>query len=190
MDFSQLESIIESQLSVKRMEHTRGVISEAKKLAERYGCDTSKAEFAALCHDMARCISESHLKAYLQEFSLDSGNTHSLELAHGKIAAELLKRDWALDDMDIINAISFHTTGRQGMSMLEKIIYLADAIEPGRKYPGVERIRELAYQDLDRACVESMKQTIEYINGKGREIDDNTIKAIEDLLLKERGSDE
>ena len=70
---------------------------------------------------------------------------------HGKIAAEVMKRDWGIKDEDVINAVKNHTTGRQGMSLLEKIIFVADAIEPSRDYPGVDKLRELAFKDLDSA---------------------------------------
>ena len=106
------------------------------------------------------------------------------------MAADLLKCEWGIEDPDVLNAVTYHTTGRPGMSLLEKIIYLADAIEPGRNYPGVGRLRKLAYEDLDKACAEVMRQTIEYVKHKGCEIDDNTIKAMEELLAKERSADE
>ncbi|MGI6733145.1 MAG: bis(5'-nucleosyl)-tetraphosphatase (symmetrical) YqeK [Anaerovoracaceae bacterium] len=171
--FDKLKEHIEKELTPKRMKHTLGVVSEAEKLALRYNVDKDKAKLAALCHDMARCR------------PIDS-----VELAHAKIAADLLKCEWGVEDSDILNAVAYHTTGRPGMSQLEKIIYLADAIEPGRDYPGVDKLRELAYEDLDKACAEVMGRTIEYVRHKGHKIDDNTIKAREELLAKERRADE
>lgn len=173
INLEEIKKHIEKELSSERMKHTLGVISEAEKLAERYGVDKEKAKLAALCHDMARCMP-----------------VDSIELAHAKMAADLLKCEWGIEDPDVLNAVTYHTTGRPGMSLLEKIIYLADAIEPGRNYPGVGRLRKLAYEDLDKACAEVMRQTIEYVKHKGCEIDDNTIKAMEELLAKERSADE
>jgi putative nucleotidyltransferase with HDIG domain len=169
----KLKECIEKELTPKRMKHTLGVMCEAQKLAARYDVDMEKAEFAALCHDMARCRP-----------------VDSIELTHAKIAAELLKREWGVEDSEILNAVAYHTTGRPGMSQLEKVIYLADAIEPGRDYPGVDRLRELAYEDLDKACAEAMGRTIEYVKHRGCRIDESTIKAREDLLAKERRDDE
>ena len=183
-------NVIEDQLTEKRRNHTLRVMSEAKVLAGRYGVDTEKAEFAALCHDMARCKSSSEAEACIHAFALDPRYADSIELSHSKIAAELLKREWGVDDMDILNAVAYHTTGRPAMSDLEKVIYLADAIEPGREHPGVDRLRKLAGEDLNKACLEAMNQTIEYVTRKGYKIDEDTLRAREELLAKERRADE
>ncbi len=188
--FEQLMNVIENQLSEKRSSHTLRVMAEAKALAGRHGVDEEKAEFAALCHDMARCKSSSEAEAFIHDFGLDPRYADSIELSHSKIAAELLKREWGVGDMDILNAVAYHTTGRPAMSDLEKVIYLADAIEPGREYPGVNRLRRLAREDLDKACLEAMNRTIEYVTEKGCKIDEDTIRARESLLAKERGADE
>ena len=94
-----------------------------------------------------------------------------------------------MEDEDIINAVSFHTTGRAGMSLLEKIIYVADAIEPGRSYPGVEEIRRAAEEDIDKACLISLAHTIEYVRSDGKYLDEDTVyakKYFEDIL-KQKG---
>ena len=105
-------------------------------------------------------------------------------LSHGKVAAVIMKRDFGIEDEDIVNAVSFHTTGRAGMSKLEKIIFLADAIEPGRNYPTVDEIRALAYINLEKACISSLTRTVEYIKGIGEYLDPDTINAINDLKEK------
>ena len=106
-------------------------------------------------------------------------------LSHSKVAAEIMKRDYGIEDEDMINAVSFHTTGRAGMSRLEKIIFLADAIEPGRNYPSVEETRRLAYIDLDKACISSLERTVEYIRGKGEYLDPDTVNALNYLKEKQ-----
>ena len=93
-----------------------------------------------------------------------------------------MERDYGITDRDIINAVSYHTTGRAGMSLLEKIIYIADAIEPGRNYPGVEDVRVLAWQDLDRACLLSLERTIDFVRGQGNFLDSDTLEARDYLL--------
>ena len=98
-------------------------------------------------------------------------------LAHGKIAAIIMERDYGISDSDILNAVSFHTTGRPAMSLLEKIIYIADAIEPNRSYPGVEEVREAAFKDLDEACLLSLNRTIEYVREQGNFLDEDTLDA-------------
>ncbi len=99
-----------------------------------------------------------------------------------------MKRDFDIEDDDIINAVSYHTTGRAGMSLLEEIIYLADAIEPNRAYPGVEKLRETAQTDLDKACLLSLSNTIDFVRSSGKYLDEETILAKEYLerKIKER----
>ena len=174
---------IDRNLTEKRRIHTYAVAEEASKLAQRYGEDVEKAELAALFHDFFRGISVEELNRYVREFSLSPAYFDNNNLAHGKIAAMVMERDYHITDQDIINAVSFHTTGRAGMSLLEKIIYLADAIEPNRVYPGVKELRELAMKDLDRACLQSLEKNIEYIRNRGIYLDEDTLKA-RDYLYK------
>ena len=155
---------IEKNYSDERKRHTESVKRTAEKLAKIYGADEKKAGTAALFHDMFRRISA---------------------LGHGELAAQAMERDYGIDDKEILDAVRYHTTGRPGMSLLEKIIYLADAIEPGRDYPGVEDVRALADEDIDRACLLSMDRTIEYVKEKGFVLDEITIHARD--YLKEKG---
>ncbi|WP_027399668.1 bis(5'-nucleosyl)-tetraphosphatase (symmetrical) YqeK [Anaerovorax odorimutans] len=180
---------IENNMSEKRRIHTFAVAEEAKKLAKLYGEDVYKAELAALVHDFYRGINEDVLNAYVSEFNLDSYYLGNANLAHGKIAANIIKRDYNIEDQDIINAVSYHTTGRDGMSTLEKIIYIADAIEPNRSYPGIEELRELAYIDLDKACLMSLKHVADYVQSQELYLDLDTVRAIDFIKkeLQERG---
>jgi predicted HD superfamily hydrolase involved in NAD metabolism len=171
-------------MTEKRRIHTYAVAEEAVKLARRYGEDVEKAELAALFHDFFRGISVEELNGYVKAFGLNHVYLNNNNLAHGKIAAIVMERDYHITDQDIINAVSFHTTGRAGMSLLEKIVYLADAIEPNRIYPGVNELRELATKDLDKACLQSLNTNIEYIRGKGIYLDEDTLQARDSLLRK------
>ena len=157
---------------------------EAARLAERYGESAEKAGLAALFHDMFRSAPTSVLNMYIERLGLPSELKDNPNLAHGKIAAEIMKRDYGIEDEDLINAVAYHTTGRRGMSKLEKIIFLADAIEPGRDYPSVEETRRLALCDLDRACLSSLERTIEYVRSQGKYLDPDTIDARDDLKEK------
>ncbi len=178
---AEIISYIEKNLSERRLKHTRSVVNEAKKLAANYGEDVQKAELAALFHDMFRSTPASALNMYVRQLGLPKNIIDNPNLSHGKIAAVIMKRDFGIEDEDIINAVSFHTTGRAGMSKLEKIIFLADAIEPGRNYPTVDEIRALAYINLEKACISSLERTVEYIKGIGEYLDPDTISAINDL---------
>lgn len=180
-----IKDYIEKNLSDKRRAHVYGVAETAKALAEKYGCNSEKAETAALFHDMFRSTPEEILNMYVRQMNLDTVYINNANLAHGPIAAVIMKRDYGIDDEDLINAVRYHTTGREGMSLLEKIIYLADAIEPGREYPGVDELRKIAETSLDKACLASMERSIKYICERGFFLHEDTIKARNDLLRKE-----
>lgn len=175
---------IEQNLKPHRLEHTYSVAAEAVKLAEKYGENADKAELAALFHDMFRSTPVQVLDMYVRQLGLPKRIIDNPNLSHGKIAAAVMKKDYGIDDEDMINAVAYHTTGRAGMSKLEKIIFLADAIEPGRNYPTVEETRSIAYEDLDRACISSLERTVEYIREIGEYLDPDTLNALCDLKEK------
>lgn len=177
MNTDSISSYIEKNLSEKRKKHIEGVRKTAVCLAERYGVDREKADTAALFHDMFRGVSADVLNYYVKHLGLDSKYLDNVNLAHGKIAAIIMERDYGVKDRDIINAVSYHTTGRAAMSTLEKVIYIADAIEPGRNYPGVDELRKAAGEDLDRACLLSLTRTIDYVKSQGRFLDEDTLRA-------------
>ncbi|NLP29671.1 MAG: HD domain-containing protein [Clostridiales bacterium] len=177
---------IERELSNRRKQHTYGVVSEAVALAKHYEANWRKAELAALCHDMVRDKPQEVLDNYVKEFNLDTSYIGNRNLSHAKIAAEIIKRDFGIVDTDIINSVSYHTTGRAGMSLLEKIIFIADVIEPGRSFPGVENLRNIAYRDLNEACIKALENTIDYITRHGSYLDRDSILAKYDLMAKER----
>lgn len=177
MNTDSINSYIEKNFSEKRKIHTEGVRETAMALAEKYGADPGKAELAALYHDMYRGVSEDVLNYYIKHLGLDKKYLNNCNLAHSKIAAIIMRRDYGIEDKDVLNAVSYHTTGRAGMSLLEKIIYIADAIEPNRKYPGVEALREAAMRNLDEACLLSLTRTIEYVQGQGNYLDHDTLLA-------------
>lgn len=177
---------IEQHLTEKRLKHTYSVAEEAVKLAKRYRIDEKKAELAALFHDMARSASEEKLDMYVEQFGLPESLIGNVNLSHGKVAAEIMRREYNIEDNDIINAVSFHTTGRAGMSTLEKIVFLADAIEPRRNYPAVDEMRKAAYIDLDEACILSLERTVQYVKSQGQYLDHDTINALNDLKEKRK----
>ena len=183
-DKKRITEYIDRNMTEKRQIHTYAVVEEAKKLSQRYGEDMEKAELAALFHDFFRGVPEKALNGYVRQLDMDPVYLDNANLAHSKIAAFIMERDYHVQDRDIINAVSFHTTGRANMSKLEKIIYLADSIEPNRSYPGIEEIRELAYQNLDKACLMSLEHSIDYVNCRGLYLDQDTVMA-RDSLIKE-----
>ena len=194
MNTSSICEYIEKNFSEKRKVHTEGVRQTAMKLAEKYGAEepgiVEKAEIAALYHDMYRGVPVDVLNYYVKHLELDEKRyKDNPNLAHGKIAAIVIQRDFDEEDEDIINAVSYHTTGRPGMSLLEKIIYIADAVEPNRAYPGVQALRETLEEDLDRAVLQSLTNTINYVRGEEKYLDEDTVLAREyfENLIKQKG---
>lgn len=155
-----IDEVIRGRLKATRLAHTYGVVETAVGMAEKFGADTRKARTCALFHDAFREV----------------GN-----LAHGAVAADYMEAEFSITDEDMLNAVRFHTTGRKGMTVLEKILFLADAIEPNRNYPGVDDLRAMAEYDLDKACLMSLTRTIEYVKSQGQELDPRTQEAAEDL---------
>ncbi len=188
MDYTKIKeeinSYIESNFSDKRKLHTAGVVATSAELARRYSASPDKAEIAALFHDMFRGTGLTQLNCCVTQLGLEDKYIDNANLAHSKIAAAVMRRDFGINDDDIINAVEFHTTGRAGMGLLEKIIYLADAIEPSRDYPNVDKIRDEAFNDIDRACLMSLEKTAIFIRERGMFLDSDTIEAI-DFLRKE-----
>lgn len=178
---SVIEPYIKGHLKPKRLKHTYGVAAEAKKLAMRYGEDPEKAELAGLCHDMMRNISPEESAELVHRYGLPEKLEENPNLAHGKIAAKVLQEVYGMQDADLLHAVMYHTTGRCGMSRLEKILYLADAIEPGRDYPQVDALRKAADENLDKACVLCMERSMEYVRSTGASVDSDTIEACNDI---------
>ena len=129
------------------------------------------AFLAALLHDYAKYLPEEETRTYCEKYEvvLDEVVAARMELAHSFLGAEIARREFGITDENVLNAIRYHTTGRANMSFLEKIIYLADCIEPNRDYyPGLKEIRQLAYQNIDDAMEIALKRTIAYNESRGR----------------------
>ena len=185
MDIDRVRAQVERVLSPKRFCHTLGVVKTADLLAQRWGVDSTKAELSALLHDYARELSDQELLQRSNDFGILKLQIEKCnpDLLHGPVAAELARRDLGIADEDVLNAICYHTTGRAGMSSLEKIIYLADYIEPGRSFPGLVGVRSLALCDLDQACLLALRRTSIYVLRRGRTLHPKTVEAYNDLLL-------
>ncbi|MGN0702314.1 MAG: bis(5'-nucleosyl)-tetraphosphatase (symmetrical) YqeK [Lentihominibacter sp.] len=189
-DHEQLkEKILEyirMNLKESRLQHTYRVAETAVVMAVKEGADVRKAEIAALLHDCARNLPPERLNTLVTELGLPDRYRDNVNLSHSKVGAAFARCVFAIEDRDILNAISYHTTGRCGMTTLEKIVFLADAIEPGRDYPGVEAIREAAAVSLDRGCLKSLGGTIEFLESADKFIDKDTIDAFNDIKEKIR----
>ena len=186
----EIKDYIEKNFSEKRKIHTEGVQTTAIELAKRYGADPQKAEIAALFHDMYRGVSENSLNYYVKHLGLDSKYLNNCNLAHGKIAAIIMQRDFEIEDPDIINAVSYHTTGRPGMSLLEKIIYIADAVEPNRSYPDVDEIRQMAKGSLFDTLCECLGRTMILTIREGSVVHPDTLTTWNTMKMRAKAQKE
>ena len=168
---------IDKNLKESRKQHTFGVVETAKQLAAAYNQDVSKAETAALFHDIAKPLSAEESD---EEFI---GNTN---LAHGRIAACWAEKYYGIEDKDILNAIRYHTSARAGMSVLEKIIFVADAVEPGRTYPEAAELRKKAFDDLEGVYEFILKWTVDDLKQKGIDPGRDTIEAYKECFMNSK----
>ncbi len=185
----EIKSRLAKTLSPRRYKHTLGVAETAEKLARHYGCNAEKAALAGLLHDCARDIRGPQLFDLCDEYGVEVTPIYRAqpELLHGLIAAKLIRREYGIDDPEIENAVRIHTTGSDNMSLLDKVLFLADLIEPGRDFPGVDELRNLAWQDLDEAILLAIDRTIKYVLDKRDAlIHPDTIHARNAILLKRR----
>ena len=177
------EPMVRQAVSGPRFQHILGVRETAVKLALRYGQSMQKAALAALLHDCAKNMELSRLQAIALQARLpvDQQALHSNALLHGLVGAHIARTRYHVSDVHILNAIAYHTTGRAGMNLLELCLFVADAMEPGRDYPGVELIRRQAYLDLRLAALTSLVGTSKHVRAKGLAESPLSLQAIQDL---------
>ena len=178
LSLSQLRPVALSYLKHKRIPHVLGTEQEAIRLAERYGADVEKARRAALLHDCTKKLDMEEQLALCRRYGiqLDGLEQKALKLLHSKTGAAIARDVFGVDD-EIYSAIWYHTTGHANMTKLEKIIYLADYIEPSRDFPGVDKLRKVCYEDLDRGLLMGLEMTIEEMTSMGNPVHHATIEA-------------
>lgn len=168
------------------MRHSLGVSKTAEELALRFCADPVKARTAGLLHDCARELANKTLLKYAESFGIlvnDVEQAHPT-LLHGPVGAYLVRHEYGLSDEEILGSIYWHTTGRPCMTVLEKIIFLADYIEENRHFPGVELLRDLAKTDLDKAVLAGYDMTLRHIIDQGGIIHTSSVEGRNYLLLK------
>jgi nicotinate-nucleotide adenylyltransferase len=184
VDRDELCQLVMRMIKPAKYRHTLGVEQSAIELARRFDEDENKASFAALAHDCAKEC-KGNLVEFAAKYGLTSVASQYAELPpaiiHAPLGADAARLLFGITDPDILSAIKWHTTGRAGMSRLEKIIYLADLIEPNRNCPGIDAIRAAAKNNLDTAVLMAMDNSIEYVLSSGHQLDRHTIEAREHL---------
>lgn len=185
MNREQALLIVKEQLTEQRYVHTKGVMGTAIELAKRYDEDTAQAELAAIFHDYAKFRPKEEMKQIILEQNMDNRllSFHS-ELWHAPVGAYLVQKEVGIKDEAVLDAIKYHTSGKPGMSKLEKIIYLADYIEPGRVFPGVDEVRELAMISLDDAFIKSVSNTITFLMSRRQPVFPATFEMYNSIVMK------
>lgn len=187
-DIRKIRKSMEKRLDSRRYEHTLGVAYTAAALAMRYGEDVNNALLAGMLHDCAKCLTNEKRVNICEKYNIaiSEAELKNPYLLHAKVGSFLAMKKYGVTDKDVINAILNHTTGRPGMSMLEKIIWISDYIEPGRKQaPNLVQIRETAFDDLDQALLLALEDTLNYLHAGNMEIDSMTQKTYD--FYKNRG---
>ena len=180
MTYQQAEDMVRQTLSPKRFQHTMNVKNLAVRMAQHYGVDTEKAALAAILHDSAEELPRTELLQIMQDNAIIKKGTQNRPepVWHGICAAILAKTQWNVQDEEILSAIACHTTGKENMSKLDKILFLADMTSAERDYPGVEELRSLEMQNLDKAMIQALKMTISFVEQKNAIADPESAKAL------------
>lgn len=179
-DFIKMQKKLAKYLDEDRFAHTLGVMYTCASLAMVHGYDLEDAQVAGLLHDCAKCIpNKKKLKLCSQHnISVTAFEEEHPFLLHAKLGAYIARKKYDITDEEILSSITYHTTGRREMSLLEKIVYIADYIEPMRnKAPNLDKIRKLAFQDLDECLYEILKDTLEYLDENPQNVDNTTKEA-------------
>ena len=184
-DIVSIRSRLASVIRKKRLNHTRMTACEAIKLAHLYGVDTKKARLAAILHDCIKLPNKELLEFCAEHcYDITEEERKNPYLIHARLGAVIAMDEYSVKDPEVLQAIKNHTLGRVGMSTLDKIIYVADKIEPSREFDGVDEMREAAYDDLNRCMLMVMQHSAEYTEASGRSVNPAT-KSVMDYLIKE-----
>lgn len=184
MDYTDLEKIkrrLQRELSPRTYAHSLRTAETALELQKRFGGDAGIVETAALLHDCGKTAAKNPAPELQKRFAAFLAYPAVL---HAPLGAYLAEKEYGIADPKVLSAIACHTTGKPGMTIEEKIVFLADGIEPGREYPGVAQLRELARKDLDGAILAYLERTAEYLWEKGEKLHSDTALTIKDLKEK------
>ena len=188
MKLEAMQNLLKESIPGKRYKHSVNVYLTALKLAEAHKLPSEKIAVAALLHDCGREVGSKESVAKAQELGLtvDKIEMQQPILLHAKLGVYNAIHKYGVADQEILDGILYHTTGIDGMSALAKVVYLADMIEPGRDFSGVEELRKLAYKNLDKAMLLAYGNTIRYLLDGGLLIHPHCISGYNELVLAEK----
>ncbi len=182
---AEYTEVLRERLTERRFNHSLNVAKSAKELAGIYGYDEEKAYTAGLIHDCCKDTPAGLQLSYMLENSmaLSDMEISTAKLYHAMCGSMFIQKEFGIDDKEIINAVRYHTTGRKNMSLLEKIVFIADFISEERDYNGVDIMREKARRSLDEAIVEGLSFTIKDLIDAGRVVHTDTLDAYNDAII-------
>ena len=185
MDFSQLEREVKTHLTERRFYHSQCVAEEAARLARRYGADVEKARLAGILHDIMKDTApEEQLKILTDSgIILTDAQRRNRKLWHALSGAVYLREKLGIEDREIVEAVECHTSGKGNMTLLDKVLFVADYISADRDYPGVEEMRRLADQSLEEAMVEGIRYTVDELMGQNLPVAAESIEAYNDAIF-------
>lgn len=188
MKLEEMQQLLEKSLAPKRYKHSVNVYLTAMELGKEHKLPLEKIAISALLHDCGREVPTKESVAKAQELGLDVDEVERNQpiLLHAKLGVYYAKEKYGVTDKEILDGILYHTTGTAGMSKLAKVVFLADMVEPGRDFPGVEELRHLARKNLDKAMLKAYSNTIEYLLAGGQLIHPHCIDGYNELLLAEK----
>ena len=183
-EFAEYVEILKERLTEKRFFHSLAVAKEALRLAEKYGGDTKKSFLAGLLHDICKDDEPNLQLQLLNEFGIMLGGVekNARKLWHAIVGAAYIKERLNLNDSEIISAVRYHTTARANMTLLQKILYLADFTSEDRDYPGVDDMRKAVDVSLEHAMFEALKFTVVDLVEKGMPVHSDTMEAYQEVV--------
>ncbi len=184
-NFNELKKIVKNKVGDKRFVHILSVVNMAEKLAKIYGADIEKIKISALLHDICKEMNLDEMKKiFIENFSNEfpEEDIENTEILHAPVGAYWVEKNLNIKDKEILNAIKYHTVGNKNMTLVEKIVYIADAIEMGRNYPSVGAIREKTFKNLDEGILLEIEKKTEFLKSIGKKSHKNTLEMREQLL--------
>lgn len=191
-DLSEYKKLLKTLLKPERYEHSLGASETAKKLAEKWGADREKAELAGLLHDITKNMPDTEQLNMLKKYGvpLTEEVLACPFIWHSYTSAFYVRDILGITDGEIFDGIYYHTTGKRGMTLFEKVIYIADLVEPNRSYPDAKRLYTLAFEDLDEVVFESARWCLFKNSRDGGFIFGDTFELYNECVLKRREKDE
>ncbi len=186
MNTDEMKMKLSQALGETRFRHSLGVCEESVRMAKLFGADTEKAYLAGLLHDCAKHISVEKQKELCEKYKIDSITKQCPPVIHAPLGAVMAEIEYGVTDSEILDAIRYHTVARSGMTLLDKIVYVADMTEPNRNFTGVEVLRELSGTNIDEAFCEAVKQSLIHNLKSGNFIHPNTFEAWNDIIKGEK----